>query len=914
MPDTRPKIATVEKLPEGCSPVPPGRGALDTAHLLSPGPKPAGSRCHNSVYRIVRRLLPFPRRRQTLDDPEALRLSATLKPASAAPPPPSSPTPLPRARMRWCCGGGGNNAAASSASTSAHLQQQSLVRDMGSTTVSPQSTRQLEARNRVHAASRRPESGDVLEDEDANVTGPLLSPNHKNTGVAQFDRFGPMLLHIHKLAFYVNNGQHNNLLDCCFVQKLRHSGWQIVTTGSQTALADLRKHKPSVVLFDHKLHDVLEVHATLRTSPEGEDLLYAILTDRLPSEKRLKSLAKTELSQFFLTSSPDIRLCELFGRFSSRFRAIPALFAVVEEAEQPIKICDDQNLVQYVNRAYELISGQSRNDVLGTDATEMRLKTINGAPPDSSSLPPPAPPTSGSTATTPGQTQTVPENENLVPSTGSFGSVGAPNAPQPCVHTQLNTRRRSSEWHCITVPTSSQGNQYVYVKRGSADAICRDLSLKSLRSNSAMIDAPITEALNVLSTVLPKCDEDTQSHLKEAIKMLSVQELYAPNMTRFTNNDRFASGYYDGLIRLHHPARQRKRSVVDAFRENQRRVSGSETRRRISSDVVNALEAENVWQFDVIELERVTDHHPLSHLGMKIFDRWNVAETLRCNPDTIQRWLTLIEANYQSVNHYHNATHAADVLQATSYFLNSENVGQHVQDNHAIAALIAATVHDLDHPGRGNAFLMNTRQRLALLYNDHSVLENHHVALAFHLTLSQSGANIFARMSRCEFTSLRQAIIEMVLATDMTKHFEYLTKFQQMLLNPSDDEEEREPNSLTVCRMLIKCADIGNPAREWKLCHEWAMRIVEEYFEQTSEEVEKGLPVTMKGFDRESCNIPMTQCTFVDLFARETFTIWSEFADLPILLIHLESNYERWKQQSDSWEPNQNKNLRSLRS
>lgn len=51
-----------------------------------------------------------------------------------------------------------------------------------------------------------------------------------------------------------------------------------------------------------------------------------------------------------------------------------------------------------------------------------------------------------------------------------------------------------------------------------------------------------------------------------------------------------------------------------------------------------------------------------------------------------------------------------------------------IQDQHASAALIAATVHDLDHPGRGNAFLMNTRQRLALLYNDQSILENHHVS------------------------------------------------------------------------------------------------------------------------------------------------------------------------------------------
>lgn len=151
--------------------------------------------------------------------------------------------------------------------------------------------------------------------------------------------------------------------------------------------------------------------------------------------------------------------------------------------------------------------------------------------------------------------------------------------------------------------------------------------------------------------------------------------------------------------------------------------------------------------------------------------------------DTIYRWLTVIEANYHPTNAYHNATHAADVLQSTSFFLSSDVVAQYVQDTHAVAALIAATVHDLDHPGRGNAFLMNTRQKLAVLYNDHSVLENHHVALAFQLTLSQPGVNIFARLPREEFNSLRHAVIDMVLATDMSKHFEYLTKFQQVNTN-----------------------------------------------------------------------------------------------------------------------------------
>ncbi|VDN23119.1 unnamed protein product [Gongylonema pulchrum] len=267
-----------------------------------------------------------------------------------------------------------------------------------------------------------------------------------------------------------------------------------------------------------------------------------------------------------------------------------------------------------------------------------------------------------------------------------------------------------------------------------------------------------------------------------------------------------------------------------------------------------------------------------------------------------------MEAHYHAMNPYHNATHAADVLQATSYFLDSPTVAHHVQETHATAALIAAAP-------------------LAMLYNDQSVLENHHIALAFQLTLQNSGnINIFARLTREEFATLRQAAVEMVLATDMSRHFEYLTKFQQAVASlkkrrtiPSrlafymslqENEENANNISLTICRMMIKCADIGNPTREWSLCQKWAMRIVEEYFDQTTEEREKGLPLTMELFDRNVCNVPLTQCGFIDMFAREAFTSWSEFSNLPVLLTQLEANYEKWRQQTADWDPARNANLR----
>ena len=54
---------------------------------------------------------------------------------------------------------------------------------------------------------------------------------------------------------------------------------------------------------------------------------------------------------------------------------------------------------------------------------------------------------------------------------------------------------------------------------------------------------------------------------------------------------------------------------------------------------------------------------------MKIFERFGATEHLGIEDGTLANWLQVIGNNYRRENTYHNATHAADVLQATAYFL-----------------------------------------------------------------------------------------------------------------------------------------------------------------------------------------------------------------------------------------------------
>ena len=65
----------------------------------------------------------------------------------------------------------------------------------------------------------------------------------------------------------------------------------------------------------------------------------------------------------------------------------------------------------------------------------------------------------------------------------------------------------------------------------------------------------------------------------------------------------------------------------------------------------------------------------------------------------------------------------------------------------------------------------------AVLYNDRSVLENHHAASAWNLFLSNPNFNFLTGLDQAEFKRFRYLVIESILATDLKRHFEILAEF-----------------------------------------------------------------------------------------------------------------------------------------
>jgi len=71
------------------------------------------------------------------------------------------------------------------------------------------------------------------------------------------------------------------------------------------------------------------------------------------------------------------------------------------------------------------------------------------------------------------------------------------------------------------------------------------------------------------------------------------------------------------------------------------------------------------------------------------------------------------------------------VVHSTHYFI-KETCLMDFQDNVDYLALIfSALCHDVNHTGKNNTYEMNTFSKLAIKYNDKSVLEQHHSAVTF---------------------------------------------------------------------------------------------------------------------------------------------------------------------------------------
>eukprot|EP01095_Lingulamoeba_sp_RSL-Kostka_P010874 TRINITY_DN399_c0_g1_i1.p1 TRINITY_DN399_c0_g1~~TRINITY_DN399_c0_g1_i1.p1 ORF type:complete len:344 (+),score=57.02 TRINITY_DN399_c0_g1_i1:78-1109(+) len=323
---------------------------------------------------------------------------------------------------------------------------------------------------------------------------------------------------------------------------------------------------------------------------------------------------------------------------------------------------------------------------------------------------------------------------------------------------------------------------------------------------------------------------------------------------------------------------------------NQNVVENTFTLEECKSILENNEFVLNVWDFDIFDLNEITNNYPLTVIGFEIFRINGLIEQFKIPEDKLFNFLYNTEKSYHRNNPYHNNIHALDVTHTFSYFL-SKGVSEYLEPIEIFSGIVSAIIHDVDHPGVSNGFLINTSHPYAITYNDQSVLENHHSFMGFNIIMKPEN-NIFCNINEEQRVKIRSLIIYLVLGTDFAKHNKYL---EEMDLHDKNNgwDKTKEFDRKFITLMCLKSADVSHGTKTHDNHIIWSHNINREFLNQGDREKELGIKVT---FDRDNFSLPDSQIFFTSGACLPLFTLFVKlFPDLDCCLQQLLSNIEFWK-------------------
>ena len=315
-----------------------------------------------------------------------------------------------------------------------------------------------------------------------------------------------------------------------------------------------------------------------------------------------------------------------------------------------------------------------------------------------------------------------------------------------------------------------------------------------------------------------------------------------------------------------------------------------------NENLINNIENEN---FNIFKLdEEVGRDQTLGVISFYIFNSFGMYNLIKY--PNFENFIKKISKGYIRENPYHNDLHAGDVTQTCMVFLRKGKINDYIKlDLYSLCALIlSCIIHDFKHPGLTNNFLVNTQHKIAIKYNDRSVLESYHLAEAFKIIKKNNDYDIFNDMDKTESSLIRKKMIQCVLSTDMINHAKIFSFIK--LINEKDlglenifdnlnevSKNERQQNFMDL---IIHACDISNPTKPFEIYNIWANKVMNEFYLQGDKEKALGIPVSFL-CDRNTTSISQGQIGFIEGVVSPFFDTFAKmFKGLWFTVDNLERN------------------------
>lgn len=389
------------------------------------------------------------------------------------------------------------------------------------------------------------------------------------------------------------------------------------------------------------------------------------------------------------------------------------------------------------------------------------------------------------------------------------------------------------------------------------------------RVKHSKVNAPTQNVINYVEKILNVCDFPPEIVLEGRNVINALEETAASTSTSV-----------NGILHITH---QVEREIETDTKEwlTHEIIRGAVSTRRLSHSALPTADKDKrkdelvdgmpidkdliaVSADDLAGLNFSIFSYQLVTLATRVLMDHDIFQKLLLSEAVWMNFITEIEQFYGN-NPYHSQLHAADVLQTCHCILKSTNLDSILSKYEVFSLLIAAVIHDYQHLGLTNQFLINTRSDLARIYNDRSVLENHHVASAFAIMNRSAKYNILLSFAPEQRNAVRANIISLVLSTDMSHHFQHIAKLNETLQDPEQldlDCNEREERRF-ILELALKMADISNPIKQPEVYKKWTERLFEEFYAQGAREKQAGLEISAF-MDAENPAVEKCQIGFID--------------------------------------------------